>query len=210
MKGPAVDPIVREAVLVLCRDGELRDFALGGGTSLALRHPYRKSDDADFFSARPFDSLELMGHLSRLFPECHLLNRTKGSVCCSAGGVKLEFFHHPYPVLRRFERVDEFRLLAIEDLAAMKINAVINRGSKKDFSDLLFLHESLCHLSQALDGYCQKYGDSGRFLALRSLSYFQDAEEEPDPRYLNGWNWPFVQEKMQDLVRAITKPRHEV
>jgi hypothetical protein len=210
MKGQAVDPFLREAVLVLCRDQELRHFALGGGTSLALRHPYRISDDADFFSASPFDSLALMGRLSQLLPECHLLNRTRGSVCVSAGGIKLEFFHHPYPLLQPFECANEFRLLATADLAAMKINAVINRGSKKDFSDLLFLHGVLWRLDQALDAYCQKYGESGRFLALRSLSYFQDAEEEPDPSYLNGWNWPFVQKKMQDLVRAIATPRHEL
>jgi hypothetical protein len=87
----------------------------------------------------------------------------------------------------------------------MKVNAVTNRGSKKDFTDLLLLHEEGIQLNMALDFFCKKYGEGGRFLAVRSLAWFADAEEEPDPVYLNGWSWKEVRGRVEQLVKNIIR-----
>ena len=87
----------------------------------------------------------------------------------------------------------------------MKVNAVTNRGSKKDFSDLLLLHENGIPLAASLDFFSTKYGPAGRFLAIRSLNWFADADEEPDPLYLNGWTWPEVYQRMASFAKALLK-----
>jgi hypothetical protein len=87
----------------------------------------------------------------------------------------------------------------------MKVNAVTNRGSKKDFTDLLLLHEEGIQLNMALDFFCKKYGGGGRFLAVRSLAWFDDAEGEPDPVYLNGWSWKEVRGRVEQLVKNIIR-----
>ncbi len=80
----------------------------------------------------------------------------------------------------------------------MKINAVTNRGSKKDFTDLLELHLQGIPLSEALDNFIEKY-NGNRLLAVRSLLWFEDAENEPDPVFLNNLSWDFVRSEMQKL-----------
>jgi hypothetical protein len=52
---------------------------------------------------------------------------------------------------------------ALQDMAAMKINAITNRGSKKDFSDLLLLHEQGIPILQSLEYFCAKYGQPDAF-----------------------------------------------
>jgi hypothetical protein len=71
------------------------------------------------------------------FADLRVANRTVGSLCCVVNGVKLNFLQHAYPRLEALDLVQGCRMSALADLAAMKINAVTNRGSKKDYSDLL-------------------------------------------------------------------------
>jgi hypothetical protein len=54
-------------------------------------------------------------------------------------------------------------------------------------------------------GKCKKYGNAGRFLAVRSLAWFEDAESEPDPVFLNGWVWKDVRQRVEKLVEGIIK-----
>jgi len=199
----SASPRMLEILHFLNGMGELKQAALGGGTSLALRFGHRKSIDLDFFLVEPFDSPGLQETLIRLFPDLEILNRTPGSLCAITESVKLDFLLHSYPLLREYTSLDSVRCLSLPDLAAMKVNAVTNRGSKKDFSDLLLLHENGIPLTAALDFFSVKYGPAGRFLAIRSLNWFADAEEEPDPLYLNGWTWPEVHQRMAGLAKAL-------
>ena len=93
----------------------------------------------------------------------------------------------------------------MRDISAMKINAISGRGSKKGFSDLLFLHEHGLPLSTSMDNYLAKYGDDALFPALKSLTYFGDADGEPDPRYRNGWEWEQVRVKIEKLGARLQR-----
>jgi predicted nucleotidyltransferase component of viral defense system len=178
-------------------------FALGGGTSLALRYAHRKSVDLDLFTSEPFDSEGLLNQIRARFSTVEVFNRTPGSLCLNLDGVKVDFLLHAYPIMEPPDVIDGIRLMAREELAAMKVNAVTNRGSKKDFSDLLLLHQEGLELSKSLNLYCQKYGEAGRFLALRSLQWFEDAENEPDPLYLNEWTWDSVRNECAKLAAEL-------
>ena len=73
---------------------------------------------------------------------------------------------------------------------------------------MLALHEAGLPLAGSLANFCTKYGDAGKFLALRSLVWFADAEDEPDPMFLNGWTWDFVRQRItilgQELIRSAS------
>ena len=201
----SVSPELLEKLKTLSSIDMLSKAALGGGTSLALVFGHRKSSDIDFFLIEPFDSILLQESIARRFHDFSLANRTGGSLSGTTGSVKIDILHHSYPLLQEYSVFDEVPLLSLPDMAAMKINAVTNRGSKKNFSDLLLLHENGILLSRALDFYCAKYGSSGRFLAIRSLNWFEDAEGEPDPLYSNGWTWPEVRKRMTGLVEPLVR-----
>jgi pimeloyl-ACP methyl ester carboxylesterase len=198
---------VKSAVLSLLRElmerPTLAGFAMGGGTALALLFGHRQSLDIDLFSRTAFDSSAVLADLQRRFPDCGIVNRTPGSLSAIVQGIKLDLLLHEYPQLFPDASVEGIRLVSLPDLSAMKVNAVTNRGSKKDFTDLLLLHDQGLSLSAALENFCRKYGEAGRFLALRSLIWFVDAEEEPDPLYLNGWTWAAVRSRMTALGNAL-------
>ncbi len=187
------------------KEADLGYFILGGGTSLALRFGHRRSIDLDFFSVHPFDSKIVENQLRYLFSGFELVNRTQGSLCAIVDQCKIDILHHAYPLLNDPDLHEGLRLLSLPDLAAMKINAVTNRGSKKDFTDLLLLHENGIPLAKSLDYFSDKYGNAGRFLAVRSLAWFEDAEDEPDPLFLNGWTWKDVRQRIESLVEELVR-----
>jgi hypothetical protein len=192
-----------DILLSLMKLKELSGFSLGGGTSLALRLAHRSSIDIDLFSVDGFDTQSCLDGVVEIFPGTECLNRTKGSLCLVIQGVKVDILLHAYPLVGAITAEEGIRLLSLEDIAAMKINAVVNRGSKKDFIDLLALHDSGLQLKRSLDVFCMKYGSAGRFLAIRSLSWFDDAEAEPDPRFLNGWTWNAVRQRFNGIVKEL-------
>lgn len=61
----------------------------------------------------------------------------------------------------------------------MKISAITNRGSRKDFYDL---HELLKEftLKEIFDNYQRKYNIDNLEMAKRSLIYFEDANNEKE------------------------------
>jgi predicted nucleotidyltransferase component of viral defense system len=201
----SVSPELIEILHALVAVEPLDKAALGGGTSLALAFGHRKSIDIDFFLTDPFDSNQLQDSLARRFSDFSLTNRTAGSLSAITGSIKVDILLHSYPLLRDYTTLDSIQCMSLPDMAAMKINAVTNRGSKKDFSDLLLLHENGIPLTTALDFFCEKYGSAGRFLAIRSLAWFEDAEDEPDPRYQNGWTWLQVRDRMERLAKALAR-----
>lgn len=171
----------------LMRAEPLNGFYLVGGTALALRYGHRISVDLDIFTHLPFDASKLAEFLAA---ECALTEVivAENTVLGVMSGIKTDFIAHRYPLIAGVQLVEGVRLLATEDIAAMKLNAIANRGSKKDFWDL---YELLQHFSrqELLSLYEKKYPQASVWNVEKSLSYFDDADAEPDPVDLRGLTW---------------------
>lgn len=196
-------PELLETLFALSTLEGLGKAALGGGTSLALVFGHRKSIDIDLFLTEPFDSIQLQESLVRRFSEFIVTNKTEGSLSAVTGAVKIDILLHSYPLIGEYSWLDSVRCVSLPDMAAMKVHAVTNRGSKKYFSDLLLLHDNGISLIEALRFFCVKYGTAGKFLAIRSLNWFEDADTEPDLLYLNGWTWASVRERFAELAERL-------
>ncbi len=184
----------------------LNDFVLVGGTSLALRSGYRESVDLDLFCHPDFDLELLRDQLQASFPDFSLTSASPAGLFSTFGGVKVDFVKHRQPWLSPCDELDGLRLVALDDLAAMKVNAVMGRGSKKDFSDLLYLNDNGLPLAYAVGHFAKKYSNDTVFSAIRSLNYFGETDGEFDPLYRNGWTWPLVRQRMSGLAAALTHP----
>ena len=177
----------------------LNDFALAGGTSLALQLGHRISIDLDFFTLEIFDSLEL---LERLNKDLKISNATTAKNTLSlyiqfnGKNIKTEFLRHDYKLLKDHTEIGDIRLYSVEDIAAMKLNAIANRGSKKDFYDVFELLKSFS-IVELIDFFKEKYSTLNAFTVIKSLYYFEDAELEPDPMSLNKVSWTKVKEKIK-------------
>lgn len=120
-------------------------------------------------------------------------------------GIKVDVLLHEYPYIKGVEVVEGIRLLAVEDVIPMKLEAMATRGVKKDFWDLV---ELLNHfsLAQMLQFHQQKYSNSDIGHILLAATYFSDAEKERiDPISLNGMTWDRVKESMLKAVNDFVK-----
>uniref|UniRef100_UPI004048E5C0 nucleotidyl transferase AbiEii/AbiGii toxin family protein n=2 Tax=Roseivirga sp. TaxID=1964215 RepID=UPI004048E5C0 len=175
-----------------------KDFALAGGTALALQYGHRISVDLDLFIGSSFNTEEALQSIKEAKPSYQIIGQGKNTLNLVIEGVKVDFLSHQYPQLSEQIDLDGIRFMSVKDIAAMKLSAMAQRGSKKDFFDVdeLLKHFSLREL---ISFYSMKYNEQNLFYLLKSLTYFQDAEVEPDPKVLNGVSWGDVK---SNLIRA--------
>jgi hypothetical protein len=157
---------------------------------LALHLGHRISVDIDLFSDKAFDVERMADSISEEYA-IQSLEIAKNTVRGEVGGLKLDVMSHRYPMIGTLVVADGIRLASLQDIAAMKLNAIANRGCKKDFWDYA---ELLNHFSRGemLGFFSEKYTDKNVWYVEKSMSYFEDAEEEPDPRDLKGCTWADV------------------
>ncbi len=185
---------------------DFKDFALVGGTAISLKFGHRKSDDLDLFTTDPFDNADLEKSLQKSFQD-KFLNRTtnpKFGIFCFIDDTKLDFIHHPHPLIRPYLEIEGLRFFSTEDIIAMKVQAVLGRAMKKDFWDIA---ELLQHYSVAdfIQFHKEKYATQNLLISVpQAITYFADAEESQDPVSLKGQSWQsvkkFIQKKVRDYI----------
>ena len=93
------------------------------------------------------------------------------------------------------EAMDGVVLASLEDIGAMKLSAVSNRGAKKDFIDIAALLEE-GSLGDLLAAHGRKFPQTDLFTVVKSIAWFKDAdaepEPEPEPKLLQGQSWESV------------------
>jgi len=171
----------------LCSHTKLNNFFLVGGTALALQIGHRISIDLDFFSVNSFHEDELTSFLEQEF-DMEIFQLSKNSITGKIQDVKVDFISHQYLLLSEIENYNSIRLAALKDIAAMKLNAIKNRGTKKDFVDLYFLLQQFT-LEEMLNFANQKYPNHSDMLTIKSLVYFDDADIQPDCEMLINVSW---------------------
>jgi len=175
-------------------------FSLAGGTSLALRFGHRLSVDLDFFTGAGFDPASLAAQFG-IGPEA-IIGQAEGTLQLRIEDVKIEFLRHAYPKLADDDCIQGIHLWSMADVAAMKLNAIANRGSKKDFYDIATLLE-VFPLESMLQFYREKYHPGSILMLIRSLAWFDDAEAEPDPRSLRNDSWEIIKGKIATAIRSL-------
>ena len=55
-----------------------------------------------------------------------------------------------------------------------------------------------------LDMYTTKYADGSVFMILKSLSYFDDAENDPEPFMFEVIDWDLVKSELRNEVARMT------
>ena len=174
---------------------------LVGGTALALQLGHRKSIDLDMFGSIEATSGEIQD-ACRNAGELEISKTSKNINIYWLDGIKVDCVNYPYEWLEECKILDGLRLASVNDIAAMKISAIINRGTKKDFIDLHFLLKEMS-LNQILDLYDKKYPDGSRFIAIKSLTYFEDAESDPMPYMFNDVTWDDVKGSIISEIKKL-------
>ncbi len=87
--------------------------------------------------------------------------------------VQLSFIGYGYPMLEPPVLWDEYgvRMAGVDDIAYMKLSAIANRGSRKDFIDLHYIISNLQPLPYYLRLFSQKYQQVDIGHIVRSLFF---------------------------------------
>jgi len=182
------------------------NLRLAGGTALALQLGHRKSIDLDLFGAINIDELSLSKSLAG-FGNPTLLNKSENIYIYLLNGIKVDIVNYHYPWLEKEILLDKITLAGKIDIAAMKLAAITGRGTKKDFIDIYFLLQHFS-LAEMLDFYRRKYSDGSEFLVLKSLSYFDDADNDVSPLMIVQTPWKEIKEAIMKLLTKYIEESH--
>ena len=180
---------------------ELKKFALVGGTNLALRYGHRLSIDLDLFTNIKFNPVEVYESIIVKFPNTELSGKSENMLFLYINDIKVDIVLLPYPYLEPVEEIENIRMVSVPDIIAMKLHAVSTRGVKKDFWDIA---ELLNHynLKEMVDFFKAKYSKEDIWHILRSMVYFEDAENQiKDPESLKKVKWKDVKTKVKLAVK---------
>ena len=172
---------------------------LVGGTALALQTGHRKSIDLDFFGPFNFEHEDLIKILKKI-GSVEPISLSKNIMIFIVNSIKVDFVNYEYQWLKPPIIENSLCLAAPEDIAAMKLEAVSGRGSKKDFTDIYFLLKKFT-LLEMVKLYKMKYEVESEFMVLRSLAWFTDAENDEMPDMIKDISWNTVKEEIRTALR---------
>ena len=181
---------------------EMSEFYLVGGTALSLMYGHRISVDLDLFSTSKFDNTQIIASLSKEFGDEFVADETKPffGIFGYIDDVKVDIIKYKHPLIRPTLTIDGIRMFSMEDIVAMKVQAVLGRAKKKDFWDIA---ELLKHFSvdDFIKFHKEKFSTQNLFITVpQAISYFTDADESEDPVSLKGQTWESVKKEIQKKI----------
>jgi len=184
---------------------EIKPFYLAGEAALVLHLGHRESIDFDFFQPDPFHSVQIVQALSTL-GALRIESQTEDTLIATLSGVKVSFFQYPHPMIAPLHVCDGISVANLKDIAAMKIIAIAQRGVKKDFMDLHALLNAGWNFEAIFQCVELKYSNQkyNKMHLLKCLTYFEDAEHDPNPKMLMPVSWPTVKRDLQAAVKTFT------
>jgi predicted nucleotidyltransferase component of viral defense system len=178
-------------------------FYLAGGTALSLHLCHRRSEDTDLFTEKKFPLEAYVDEIKSLNGQ--VLTAEEGSIHCIVNDAKLSLLYYPYPLIKPLKKFYGIKVASVDDIACMKIVAVSQRGEKKDFFDIYEIAK-IYELSEIRRMFHEKYKQKEKncYHILKSLFYFDDTEESPNPISLKGITWDEVKNDLLSRKEEIT------
>ncbi|MFW6084142.1 MAG: nucleotidyl transferase AbiEii/AbiGii toxin family protein [Gemmatimonadota bacterium] len=189
----------------LANGGILDGWILGGGTGLALRFGHRFSEDLVLFRSESFDPDRLAVAMSSI-GDVSVQTRDENTLHAVLDGLRVSFRRAEPPLLFPGS---EYRGLAVadpRDIAVMKVVAIGERGSRKDFVDLYFYLRGGATLDGVLRLLERRFAglDYNEYHLLKSLTCFEDAESEPMPNMIRDVEWAEIRDALESEVLRLS------
>ena len=181
----------------------LQKFSLVGGTAMSLRYGHRSSIDLDLFCHEKFDHVSIEYDLRQTFGSDfdYEGGHKQFGIFCYLQKVKVDIVYFPHLPIASIEVKDNIRIYSSADIGALKIQAILGRGRKKDFWNL---YELLQHysLKQLIYWHKQKYPSQMLAISIpNAITYFVDADNTEAPVSFKNQTWQQVKKGIQKAVR---------
>jgi hypothetical protein len=175
---------------------------LAGGSAAALYLGHRRSIDLDWFSPRTVPPTQLLASMKTIGTSVSVDQNTEGTFNGKIDGVKFSVFRYRYGLLLPTVAHDGCSIASVCDIAAMKLAAVAQRTTKRDYVDVHAFMKAGLSLETQVGAFHEKFPGSDARIAVRALGYFADVEKEPMPEMIAKTTWEHVK---RDLTRALER-----
>jgi len=202
-----VPPLLRELLIEIGREPFSRRFYLAGGTALALRLGHRVSVDLDFFSETDElldDSRAEIVAALRKRRVVRVLEDVVGNLVLEIEGYRVGFFGYGYALLEPPDEIAGVRVAGLTDVGLMKLDAIADRGARKDFYDTYFISRQL-PLDRLLDQSPIKYPYVRGFgmMVLEGMVDFDRADRQAPVETIPSVAWEAIKEFFIQELRRI-------
>ncbi len=202
-----VEPHAISLLNELMRMPDLSEFSLVGGTALSLLYGHRVSVDFDLFSTKLFENAIIIKACEEKFSDKFIMEQKppRFGIFCFIDEVKVDIIRHPHPIIRPQLVFDDIRMISTEDIIAMKVQAILGRGKKKDFWDIAELLKHFT-IKDFIQFHKEKYTTQNLLITVpQAITYFADAEESEEPVSLKKQTWKgvqdFISKKVSEYLR---------
>jgi hypothetical protein len=190
-------------------DSELRrlEFYLGGGSGLALQLGHRISEDLDFFTVQDFQP-EILSRYLETKTQYQEILISPGTLYCTLHTVKLSFIRYPVPLLHPIIELKGIDVADWRDILAEKFKTLSQRGSRKDFYDIYACYTlGNFAIGDGVEILKHRFAGTGinYYHILKSLGYFEDAENEPELILLMPITWQTVKSFFLQNLKEFEK-----
>jgi hypothetical protein len=175
---------------------------LSGSSALALYLGHRTFSD---FDCALDDKVEWEDFLTQIPTSANLGKPEIGNsdIKFLRDGTIIRFATKEDILLNDVVTIDEIRICSFNDAVAMSLYLTAAEGNKSHFYDIYFLLQQL-PLKEMLELFKQKYSNCQLMMAIKGLTYFEDAENDEDPKLLKEKvTWPQVKEKIKSEVKIF-------
>lgn len=179
---------------------------LAGGTALALHIGHRISADLDFFTNEEFHIESVISAIRKTKLPFRIISEEEGSLITEVKTIKISLLKYDYPFSDKTITCEGIKIAGVLDIASMKIIAISQRGTKRDFVDLYFILQDI-PFHKIADYMVKRFGKE-RLNPVhigKSLVYFSDAESNPEPGYIKGkaQNWDKIKKFFKGHVKQF-------
>ncbi len=167
---------------------------LAGGTALALQVGHRESEELDFFTPRKNFHEPQFEKKLMLDGKWRTDFLAEGTLYGRYRDAKMSFIAYPFFNPSSFLQCGSLQMVMPRDIAAMKIEAISQRGKKRDFVDLYWYGRNIEPIENAILRSFNQYVGENRNLThiIKSLTYFTDAEKDPMPKLFFEADWQTI------------------
>lgn len=178
-------------------------FFLAGGTAVALHLGHRCSVDLDFFTPTEFTEIQWEEKLKKDLG-FKLLKRDWQTLIGYIDRVKISLFTYGYKQLAPPEIYHQVPVASLPDLAAIKLDTIISRGTKRDLIDIYFLAQKFA-LKNLFTFYQKKYGnlEEKEIMIKKALVFFDDADKDEMPKMLVPADWKGIKKWFLSEVKKL-------
>jgi len=145
-----------------------KDHILVGGTALALQLDHRTSTDIDLFTTKTQSAVDIINFFNKNFKDVNVETGEDKFIRIFVNGIKIELVEYNEKLIEEPINKDGIRLVDLNELAAMKLEAMRTRTETRDFIDIAYLLKDM-PLEKMFELYKKKFDTISPLYMKRTL-----------------------------------------